>query len=248
MIKENGKYTMDKELAMKTIKEVSEDIKNHYSFHMNIEKREELLNIENKEKVIYDEALGRAFAQEGEFFPLKFLTFTGDYEYHFEDYKVVIKNDIEKTMLRMPCFFISKNTKKDNTYKAADFLISDVFQRRVYNNTVGFSTVIETPDVKEKTGHNDDWSYKYDPVATEIYNQALTKNDINGIIKAVQKSYEIFKNTDTKKFYTPLEYRIAVRAFIIGRTCEMINNPNYDETEFNKDADEFLTNFNVQYN
>lgn len=167
----------------------------------------------------------------------------------YEDFTVVIRDDIEDTMKYVPCLFINKNTKNDDTYKIADFLISDTFQKRVFNNTVAFSTIIDTPEVKEKIGYNDDWSYKYEPGVTKVYNHSLNKNDINSIIMAVQKSYEIFKNIDIQRFfYESLEYSDAIREFTIGEAFKMIDTLNYDEAEFNKYADEFLINFNVQYN
>jgi len=245
MIKNNGVYTIDKELVMNTIKEIYEDIQKHYDIVVDKDKG---IGIVNNEEVIYDETSGCHLSQRGIYYPLKISSLTGNMNAPYEDFTVVIRDDIEDTMRYVPCLFINKNTKNDDTYNLADFLISDTFQKRVFNNTVVSSTIVDTAEVKEKTGYNDDWSYKYEQGVTKIYNQTLTKNDIDGIIKAVQKSYEIFKNIDTKKFYTPLEYKIEVGDFIIRETFKMIDNPNYDEAEFNKNADEFLTKFNVQYN
>lgn len=247
-IKKDDKYIIDRKAGLKTIKEISEDILKHYNYDMDENKRMEKLYSENHEEIIYDESSSSALAQRGKLYPLKFLSLTGSYEFPYEDYTVVIRNDIEEAMLLMPCLFINKNTNKDNTYKIADFMISDTLQRKIYNNTIAYSSIVNTSKLKEKTGYNDDWSYKYEPGVTKIYNRNLNKNDINYIIDIVKKNYETLMNTDTKRFFEPWEYREAFREFIIGEVYKLIENPSYDEAEFNKNTDEFLINFNVQYN
>ncbi len=46
----------------------------------------------------------------------------------------------------------------------------------------------------------------------------------------------------------PRDYSNALKEFLVREVYRTIENTNYDEAEFNKNADEFLTNFNVQYN
>ncbi len=248
MIMKDGKYTVDKEIAMKTIKEVSEDLVKNYE-EMDSLKRDEYIQDANREKIIFDQATGRVLAQMiPDTYPLKFLSFTADKLYPFDDYKFVINNEIDKCMDFTPCLFINEKTKKDDTYKVGNFLISDIFQRRLYNNSVAFSTIVDTHEVKEKIGYNDDWSYKYEPGKTKIYSQMLNDKDINGIINAVQNAYKILKSTDTEKFYENRYYWNELKTFVLSGAFKMKNNHNYNESEFNKFVDEFLTNFNVQYN
>jgi len=252
MIKDDGKFTLDKKLVLKAVMEISEDIQEHYNVDMDIENREEqLYSTENYRGTIYDEASGRDFAKEGEFlYPLKFSTLTyEDDDIPFEDYTVVIRNDIEECMYTLPSLLINKNTKKDNTYKIADFLISDTFQEKIYNSTLAYSTIVDTHEVKEKIGYNDDWSYKNDSETTKKYNQELNNNDMKDIIDGVKKSYEIFKSVDAKKvFNTPRLHSEAIYQLINEEVYKIIDDPNYDETVFNKNADEFLINFNVKCN
>lgn len=152
-------------------------------------------------------------------------------------------------MYRMPCLFINKKTKKDNTYKIADFLISESLQTKIYKHTLSYSTIIDTPKVKEEIGYNDDWSYKYDFDKAKQFNQELNANEVKNGIAAVKKSYELFKNINTDNFFCiPSEYEDAIRVFVIREVYKIVDNPNYDEVEFNKNADEFITNFNVKYN
>ncbi len=192
--------------------------------------------------------MGRPFAQRGEYYPLKFLSFTWDITPVFEDYVAVIENNLEITMLRMPCMILNKNSKKENADKVADFLLSDKFQSRLYNNTHAYSSITDTSQVRQDTGYNDDRSYKYEPGKTKIYNRNLTGKDIKELMPVVQDAYELFKNTDTEKFFTPSEYRIAIRAFIGNEALKMVENPSYGEEDFNRSADEYLTRFNVLYN
>lgn len=251
MIKNDDKYDIDRDLAMKTIKEISKDLQEHYIADMDFEKREEqIYSTGDYNQIIFDEASGCPLAQRGEFYPLKFMSFTGKYELPFEDYSIVLRNEIEEEgMDRVPCVFINKNTKKDNSYKIADFLISDKFQTKIYKNTLVYSTIIDTPEIKEQIGYDKDWNYKFDFKEAKKFDQELDEINVNNMIKAVQKSYEIFKNTDTNKlFNVPREYNNAVREFLVREVYKIIDNPSYDEAEFNKNADEFLTNFNVQYN
>lgn len=247
MLSENGQFTFDKKAVIKTIQEIAADIEINYDSDI-FKIREELQTNYNNNKIIYDEALGRSFAQIGKYYPLKFLTFTYDFKVPFEDYTVVIKNDVENTMLGVPCMVINKNSKKEGIYKIADFLLSDKFQSSLYNNTLAYSTITDTPQVRQDTGFNDDRSYKYEPGKTKIYNHSLTVRDIKELIPVVQKTYEIFKNTDTERLFTPFEYRIAIKAFIGNEALKMVENPNYIEEDFNRSADEYLTSFNVIYN
>lgn len=247
MISENTQYTIDRQAAIKTVREIAEDISKNYDTDLSTIKEEIKLNT-NRDKIIYDEALGRSFAQIGQYKPLKFLSFTADFALPFEDYIVVIENDLENSMLSIPCMLINKYSKKENTFILANFLLSDNFQRRVYNNTTAYSTITDTPQVRQDTGYNDDRSYKYEPGKTKIYNHSLTGMDIKELIPVVQEAYEIFKNTDTERFFTPYEYRIALQIFIGNEALKMIENSNYSEEDFNKSVDEYLTSFNVLYN
>lgn len=247
MINENGQFTIDRQAAIKTAREIAEDIAKNYNSDIYTIKDEIKYN-KNNERIIYDEVLGRSFAQRGEYYPLKFLSFTWDITPPFEDYVVVIENNLEVTMLRMPCMILNKNSKKENAYKIADFLLGDKFQSRLYNNTLAYSTITDTPQVRQDTGYNDDRSYKYEPGKTRIYNHNLTGKDIKELMPVVQEAYEIFKNTDTERFFTPSEYRIAVQAFIGNEALKMAENPSYSEEDFNRSVDEFITRFNVLYN
>ncbi|WP_313164713.1 extracellular solute-binding protein [Sedimentibacter sp.] len=247
MINENGQFTIDRQIAIKTAREIAEDIVKNYDTDIYTIKEEIQYN-KNNERIIYDEALGRPFAQRGEYYPLKFLSFTWDITPVFEDYVAVIENNLEITMLRMPCMILNKNSKKENADKVADFLLSDKFQSRLYNNTHAYSSITDTSQVRQDTGYNDDRSYKYEPGKTKIYNRNLTGKDIKELMPVVQDAYELFKNTDTEKFFTPSEYRIAIRAFIGNEALKMVENPSYGEEDFNRSADEYLTRFNVLYN
>ena len=247
MINENGQFTIDRQIAIKTAREIAEDIVKNYDTDI-YRIKEEIQYNKNNERIIYDEALGRPFAQRGKYYPLKFLSFTWDITPPFEDYVVVIENNLERTMFRMQCMILNKNSKKENAYKIADFLLGDKFQSRLYNNTEAYSTITDTPQVRQNTGYNDDRSYKYEPGKTKIYNTNLTGKDIKELMPVVQEAYEIFKNTDTEKFFTPSEYRIAIRAFIGNEALKMVENPSYGEEDFNRSADEYLTRFNVLYN
>jgi len=248
MINENGQFTINRQVSMKTIQEIAEDITENYKFDIYTINKEIERNI-NYDRIIYDEILGRPFSQRGQYQPLKFLSFTYDITPPFEDYVVVIENDLENTMLRVPCMIINKNSSKESTYEIADYLLSDKFQSSVYNNnTLTYSTITDTPDVRRDTGYNDDRSYKYEPGKTKIYNTNLTGKDIKELIPVVQKAYDIFNNTDTEKFFTPFEYRIAIQAFIGNEALKIVENPNYSEEDFNRSVDEYLTSFNVLYN
>ncbi|WP_312812020.1 hypothetical protein [Sedimentibacter sp.] len=247
MMVENGQFTIDKQAAIKTAREIAEDIVKNYDTDIYTIKKEIVRNT-NRDRIIYDEILGRPFSQRGQYQPLKFLSFTYDITPPFEDYVVVIENDLENTMLRVPCMIINKNSSKESTYKIADYLLSDKFQSSVYNNTLTYSTITDTPNVRRDTGYNDDRSYKYEPGKTKIYNTNLTGKDIKELMPVVQDAYELFKNTDTEKFFTPSEYRIAIRAFIGNEALKMVENPSYGEEDFNRSADEYLTRFNVLYN
>lgn len=246
MISENGRFNIDRQAAIKTISEIAEDIVKNYDIDIHAIK--EIERNDNIDKIIYDEALGRSFAQIGQYEPLKFLSLTADIALPFEDYIVVIENDLENSMLRVPCMLINKDSKKENTFVLADFLLSDIFQRRVYNNTTAFSTITDTLQVRQDTGYNDDRSYRYEPGKTKIYNHSLTGKDIKELIPVVQEAYEMFKNTNTEKFFTPYEYRIALQVFIGREALKMIEYHNYNEENFNRSVDEYLTRFNVLYN
>lgn len=247
MLIENGQFTIDRQVAIKTVREIAEDIVKNYDTDIYTIKKEIERN-DNRDKIIYDEALGRSFAQKGKYNSLDFLSFTANITLPFEEYIVVIENDLENSMLSVPCMLINKDSKKENTFILADFLLSDKFQSSVYNNTTAYSSITDTPQVRQDTGYNDNRSYKYEAGKTKIYNQRLTGRDIKELIPAVQEAYEIFKNTDTEGFFTPYEYRINLRAFIGREALKIVENPNYSEEDFNKSVDEYLTSFNVLYN
>ncbi len=194
MIKNDGKYSIDRNLAMRTIEEISKDIQEHYNVDMDFEKREEqIYSTGDGYQIIFDEALGRALSQRGDSYPLKFFTLIGySKDSPFEDYAIVIKNETEDCMGRVPCVFINKNTKKDNAYEIADFLISDEFQINMYKKTLAYSTIIDTPEIKEKIGYDGDWNYKAGIEEAKQLNQEFNENKVNNTIDAVHKSYEIF--------------------------------------------------------
>ena len=199
MVEENGIYTIDRDTALEMSQEIARELRENYIVDISSIK-EEIKSGDNRDRIIYDKTSGYTFAQRGQYYPLKFLSFTYDVIPPFDDYTVVIENDFENIMFRMPCMIINKNTRKDDTYKITDFIISEKFQRRLYNNTLAYSTIIDTPQLRHDSGYNDDRSYKYEPGKTKIYNQRLTGSDIKELILVVQEAYEIFKNTDTEKY------------------------------------------------
>jgi hypothetical protein len=247
MISENGQFTIDRQTAIKTVREIAGDIAKNYDTNIYTIK-EEIKSNNNSERIIYYEELGRSFSQKGQYNSLKFLSFTADISLPFEDYTVVIENELENSMLRIPCMLINKDSSKENTYILASFLLSDKFQSRLYNNITAYSAITDTPQVRQDTGYNDDRSYKYEPGKTKIYNKRLTGKDIKELIPVVQEAYEIFKNTNTERFFTPYEYRIALQVFISNEALKVVENPNYSEEDFNKSVDQYLTSFNVLYN
>ncbi len=245
---EEGKLNIDKEAVLTTVHELVDDIKNNYDYANFIGEIEEAVKNDSEDKII-EKKNGYDFSY-----------FMGYYSaLNYEDYRrnipsienctmVIVDNNSYK--FTVPCAFIPENNKNEAAYSIADTLLSDGFQTIIYGLCTGIITNSEK--TKELIGFDENWNYVGIKNLTDVNgNKVALKTyplkEEEKLYELLTKGYEIIRDRDMTDFFTDSKYYWTLNEFIWRMTIDAIKD-NKIFGEFDKAADDFITNLNIRNN
>ncbi len=238
IISDNNKYIVDKKLLKTTIDELYDEY---------IKSKDEIVNIE--EDIIFEKNTGYIFKNSVPHSP-RFSLLTGIercYELNFGgiNHNIGDKEDsydctmvIQKNYVYQysaPCIMINKNTKNEEVYEVANILFSSDVQKKLYDRNYG--VVTDTEKTRQVVGVDKNW-------------KCIRENvNFNQLYDMKEKGYSILKNSVQSKFFEPIDFEIMLKNFILDEINKKIEEPNtYDDSMFEKNAEDFLINLNIKYN
>lgn len=238
IIKDNNKYTVDKELLIRTFDEI-------YGEYIKI--NDEIVNVEDD--IIFEKQTGYIFKNSEQNTPwLKVLNIINhSSELDFGGINHSIENEdgnYDCTMVIeenygyrqfFPCVMVNKNTKSEKAYKIAGILFGDEVQQKLHDSYYG--VVTDTEKIRQTVEVDSNW-------------KCIRKNSkFNQLYDMKEKGYSILRNNDQSSFFETGTFDGLLKYFIIDEVNKKIKESDtYNDSSFEKSAEDFIINLNVKYN
>jgi len=255
VVMEEGKLNIDKNAVLTAIHELVEDVKSNYDYDYYINVVVDSFE-DYSEYKITERKSGYDFSGlKYNYSALNYINFSKNLP-SIENYSIVIWDNNRNNRYRynnyvIPCVFIPKNNKNDDTYTIVDTLLSDGFQTLIYDS--GNTGIITNSEkAKELIGFDKNWNYVgirnlTDVNGNKIALKTYPRKEEEKLYELLTKGYEIIRNRDMSDFFTDRLYYETLNEFVWGMTIDAIkDNKTFDQ--FNELANDFITNLNVRNN
>ncbi len=245
-VKEEDKYSVNKDELKQTVKDVYEDIEKYYdtfdsekikNYETDYEIRDEATN-----KVVRDWNTVLFTKMDSYELIIEYISNGGNFKEGKSSDSSIVIDDIAIQAGRnfqYPCIFIRKNSA-DEVYKVTSELFTEDYYNIVNPKNQGFlySPVIDTPGIHEYINADDDWRYAGEVIDNEVAKKA---------VRVYNRYYEIIRQKDISNIFTSRELREIIPDFIVAEIEKLIKNPE-QMNRLDRDIDDFIVNLNVRHN
>lgn len=235
LIKENKKYTLNKDLLKKSIEEIYCNLTDNYG----------VTSIDDEETVfesnVYEKTSGLPFSTVNILSSHDIYWFRRELPKEFTDYIVIITDELEYKDIIIPCIFINGITDKEDAFRLVSLLFTPEFQIDLkIKHRIGIMPVIDTSEVKEAFGFDSNWK-----CIREF--ETNTQKDAVQLYDMKDKAYEQLLTKDNSHFFTDLKRENAIETYIYSELKLLVEDPSLFY-ELDKRIDDFIINLNVYNN